>query len=159
MHRKANIFLSWCHQDRVPKDRLMADLQPALALFRDLDIRWWEDSHLSCGEEFAARILDRVDEADFGLLLLSPRYFVRPFIRTHELPRFAGAHADRGSLPVALTPLPIGEEYDLGGVERQMVFTLDGRAFAQMRGPGRQIFANRLAESIRRRILGEDRYR
>lgn len=104
--------------------------------------------------------MDRLDEADFGLLLLSPRFFGRPFIRRHELPRFAGPRRDKGALPVALSPLPEpGPELDLGGVERQVVFTYDGKSFADLSGARRTRFANELAAAIRRRGNGENGYR
>ncbi|MGH3803391.1 MAG: hypothetical protein ACRDTD_25340, partial [Pseudonocardiaceae bacterium] len=78
---RTRIFASWCHQDKALKEALLRDLLPALGLFTDLDVEWWEDSHLTCGEELTAGIVDRLDEADFGLLLLSTRFFDRPFIQ------------------------------------------------------------------------------
>jgi hypothetical protein len=157
---RTRIFLSWCHLDKVLKEALLRDLLPALGLFTDLDVEWWEDSHLTCGEELTAGIVDRLDEADYGLLLLSTRYPRRPFIQQHELPRFAGSRADKGSLPVALSPLPaIGPELDLGGVERQLVFTRDGKSFAELSGAQRTGFANDLAAAIRRRAHSLSGYR
>ena len=157
---RTRIFLSWCHQNKALKEALLRDLLPALGVFTDLDVEWWEDSHLSCGEELTAGILDRLDEADFGLLLLSTRYFGRLFIQQHELPRFAGPCADKGALPVALSPLPaFGPEHDLGGVERQLVFTRNGKSFAELSGAQRTSFANDLAAAIRRRALSLNGYR
>ncbi|MGH3673409.1 MAG: hypothetical protein ACRDSH_22750 [Pseudonocardiaceae bacterium] len=46
---RARIFLSWCHQDRALKVALLRDLLPALGVFTDFDVEWWEDSHLTCG--------------------------------------------------------------------------------------------------------------
>jgi hypothetical protein len=154
------VFLSWCHQDAALKRALLEELLPALRIFTDFKVQWWEDSHLTCGEELAPGIVDRLDEADFGLLLLSGRYFGRPFIREYELPRFTGPHADKGALPVALSPLPaFGPEIDLGGVERRVVFTREGRSFAELSGAQRKSFANDLAASIRRRALSLNGYR
>ena len=156
---RTRIFLSWCHQDKALKVALLRDLLPALGVFTDLDVEWWEDSHLTCGAELTAGIVDRLDDADFGLLLLSTRFFGRPFIRKHELPRFAGPRADKGSLPVALSPLPAGPECNLGGVERQLVFTRDAKSFAELSGARRTSFANDLAAAIRRRALSLNGYR
>lgn len=154
------IFLSWCHQDEALKERLLRDLLPALGLFTDLSVQWWEDSHLLCGEQLTPSILARIEEADYGLLLLSTRYLGRPFVRRHELPRFAGPAADRGALPVALSPLPArGPDRDLGGVQDQLVFTLDGRSFGELTGHRRVEFANELADAIRRRARGDAGYR
>ena len=107
-----------------------------------------------------AGIVDRLDVAAFGLLLLSTRFFGRPFIQKHELPRFAGPRADKGALPVALSPLPaFGPELNLGGVERQLVFTRDAKSFAELSGAQRTSFANDLAAAIRRRALSLNGYR
>lgn len=154
------VFLSWSHQDRGLKKALLRDLVPALRVMRDLRIEWWEDVHLTCGEELLPGILDRLDEADYGLLLLSNRYFGSEFIGRYELPRFAGDAADKGSLPVLLDQLPgFGPSWDLRGVEHQVVFHLEGRSFAELRTARRTEFANRLAGSIRRRLLKLDGYR
>lgn len=156
---RMRIFLSWCHQDKALKEALLRDLLPALGVFTDLDVEWWEDNRLTCGEELTAGIVNRLDEADFGLLLLSTRFFGRPFIQQHELLRFAGPRADKGPLPVALSPLPAGPECNLGGVERQVVFTWNGKSFAELSGARRTSFANDLAAAIRRRALSLNGYR
>ncbi|HET9255136.1 MAG TPA: hypothetical protein VFO16_08030 [Pseudonocardiaceae bacterium] len=160
---RTRIFLSWCHQDRKLKVALLDVLLPALGVFTDFTVDWWEDSHLTCGEELTPGIVGRLDEADFGLLLLSTPFFSRPFIQQHELPRFAGPRADKESLPVALSPLPAfgpsHPEIDLGGIERQVVFTQDGKSFAELSGAQRMRFANDLAAAIRRRALSLNGYR
>ncbi|MGQ0773923.1 MAG: hypothetical protein ACT4NY_05820, partial [Pseudonocardiales bacterium] len=53
------IFLSWCHQDKALKVALLRDLLPALGVFTDFDVEWWEDSHLTCGEELTPAIVER----------------------------------------------------------------------------------------------------
>lgn len=151
------LFLSWSHRDLGLKEALLRDLVPALRAVRDVRIEWWEDSHLTCGEQLLPGILDRLGEAGYGLLLLSNRYFGSEFIERYELPRFVGAAADKGALPVLLDRLPgFGPSWDLRGVEHQVVFQLDGRSFAERRGTRRTEFANRLADSVRRRMLGLD---
>jgi len=154
------IFLSWAHVDKRLKNALLADLLPALGLLLDVSVEWWQDSHLTCGEDLTLGIVDRLNEADFGLLLLSTRYFGRSFIQRHELPRFAGAGADKEALPVALSPLPSNNlGWDLRGIERQVVFTHAGKSFAELSAAKRTIFANDLAAAIRRRLLGLNGYR
>jgi len=152
--RRSRIFLSWCYQDRALKEALLRDLLPALGVFTDLGVEWWEDSHLTSGEDLTAGIIDRLDEVDFGLLLLSTRYFGRPFIQKHELPRFVGPLADKGSLLVALGPLPaFGPHWNIAGIESRAVFSQADRSFAELSGARRTRFANELAAGIRRRIL------
>jgi hypothetical protein len=152
--RSVRVVLSWCHRDRRLKEALLRDLLPALGLFRDLEVQWWEDSHLTCGEDFSDGIVERFGEADFGLLLLTSPYLTRPFIRQHELPLFAGPGAVKGALPVALGPLPpLSSTRDLGGIERQMIFGLEKGSYAELSGVKRTIFANELADAIRVRVL------
>jgi hypothetical protein len=154
------IFLSWAHLDGKLKVALLRDLLPALGLLRDVRIEWWEDSHLTCGEKLLPGIIDRLGETDYGLLLLSPRYFGSSFIAEHELPRFAGTGADKKALPVALSPLPgYGPGWNLRGVEHQVVFTKDGKSFAELSGAKRTIFANELAAAVQRQLFGRNGYR
>jgi hypothetical protein len=153
------IFLSWCHRDKPAVHALVHDLRPTLRLFTDLKVEWWQDSHLMCGEEFTPAIRDRIDEADFGLLLVSSHYLASTFIRDHELPRFSGPDADRGPLPVKLTPLPpFSSAYDFGGLDKLNMFSLDGKAYTETRANRRTDFTNHLAEAIRRRALGMNGY-
>lgn len=154
------LFLSWAHVDKALKTALLDDLVPALQCFSDIRFTWWEDCHLTPGEELLPAILDRLGECDFGLLLLTGRYFGSRFIREHELPRFAGPHADKQALPVRLAPLIDRSVLpDLGGVEKLTDFTHEGKSFAELRGPQRRIFANGCATAIRRRVLGLNGYR
>lgn len=155
----ARIFLSWCHRDKASVDALLHDLRPTLRLFSDLKIEWWQDSHLMCGEDFEPAIRDRIDEADFGLLLVTPHYLASQFIREHELPRFSGSAADRAPLPVKLTPLPpFGPAYDFGGLDKLKMFSLGDKAFTEISRHRRTDFSNRLAEAIRLRALGQNGY-
>lgn len=157
---RVRIFLSWCHRDKARKEALLFDLEPALGLLADLRVEWWEDSHLTCGERLMPGILDRLHEAEFGLLLVSPHYLKSQFIQEHELPRFVGTGADKAALPVKLTPIPsYGRTHDLSGLDQLVVFDRDGKSFAEMTGVRRTLFANDLAESIRRRILNQNGYR
>ncbi len=56
----SGIFLSWAHRDRKLREALLADLLPALGMLRDIRVEWWEDSHLSCGEDLTPGIVERL---------------------------------------------------------------------------------------------------
>ncbi len=154
------LFLSWTHADEALKVALLDDLLPALGSFSDVRFEWWEDSHLTPGERLLPGILDRLDECDFGVLLVSGRYFGRPFIRRHELPRFAGPSADKAAIPVRLGPLVDRTANPaLGGVEDLIDFARDGKSFAELAGARRRQFALDCATAIRRRALNLNGYR
>ena len=150
-----HLFLSWAHADQRAKAALTALLIDNLSILSGVDLRWWEDSHLRIGDDWRRRILARLDECDYGVLLLSPAFYASTFITDHELPRFAGDVAVKGALPVALKPVPLDGSRDLHGVDRHQIFTADGRAFTETRGHGRERFVLDLATAIRARVLAD----
>ena len=136
------LFLSWCHTDQRMKDTLTALLTPNLRILRGVELQWWEDSDLHIGEDWRRRILARLGECDYGVLL-------------HERPHFGGELAAKGALPVALKQVPLDGSRDLHGVDRHQIFTAGGRAFAQLRGSDRDRFAVNLATAVRARVLAD----
>jgi TIR domain len=149
------LFLSWCHADRQAKDALTALLTPNLQILRGVDLQWWEDSDIRIGEDWRRKILARLDECDYGVLLLSPGFYASRFITEDELPHFVGEVAVKGALPVALKRVPLDGSRDLHGVDRHQIFTSGGRAFAELSGSGRDRFAVDLATAIRARVLAD----
>jgi hypothetical protein len=150
------LFLSWCHSDRRAKDALVGPLLQHLRILRGLDVQWWEDSHLQIGEQWRRKILARLKECDYGVLLLSPAFFGSPFILEEELPWFVGERAVKGALPVGLRPLPLDGTRELAGVDRHQIFTDDqGRFFTETRGAVRERFVLELATAIQERIMSE----
>lgn len=149
----ASLFLSWCHQDIDAKQALLDQVQ--LDCLAGARLSWWEDSHLRLGEDWRRQILGRLDDCDYGLLLLSPSFFSRRFILEEELPRLLGPGVDK-VLPVMLKRVPLDGSRDLHGVETRQVFTgAGGRCFTETRGPGRERFTLDLATEIRRRVLSD----
>jgi hypothetical protein len=150
-----HLFLSWAHADQRAKDALIGLLATNLRILSGMDLRWWEDSDILVGEDWRRRILARLDECDYGVLLLSPAFYASGFITGQELPRFIGDLATKGALPVALKRVPLDGSRDLHGVDRHQVFTMNGRAFDELRGNGRERFALDLATAIRARVLAD----
>lgn len=149
------VFLSWCHTDQRAKDALVTSLLDELNILSDVEVCWWEDSHLLVGEQWRRAILARLDECDYGLLLLSPAFLASRFISEHELPHFVGPDAVRGALPVGLKRVPLDGSRVLHGVDEHQMFTLGGRFFTQTRGSARERFAQDLATAVRARMLGD----
>jgi hypothetical protein len=153
------ILLSWCHRDKLAVTALLDDLRPTLRIFTDVKVEWWQDSDLMCGEEFTSAIEHRIDEADLGLLLVTPHYLASEFITTHELPRFVGPAADKGAIPVKLKPLPpFGPAYNFRGLDKLNIFSLNNKAYTETSRNRSTDFSNKLAEAIRRRALGLNGY-
>lgn len=158
--RTLRLFLSWSHKDRVLKTQLVDDrLIDELGILTGLKVEWWEDSHIHPGEDIQDQVAANIDEADMAVALLSRAYFSSAFIKAYELPRFTGAAAERGIMPVALRRILFDGSRDYRGVDKLRVFDLDGRAFSELRGNGRDEFGQELASEIRRRGLGLGGYR
>lgn len=161
-----SLFLSWCHTDRAAKDALIEPLLTNLRILGGVELRWWEDSHINIGEDWRGRIVARLSECDYGVLLLSPGFFASEFITDHELPAFVGPGAVKGAgragragkaLPVGLKRFPLDGTRTLHGVDRHQIFTLgpSGRFFSETRGADRERFALDLATAIQNRILSD----
>src|SRR5664279_1779446 len=96
------LFLSWCHVDEADKSKLVELLRRNLKILADRDFSWWEDSHIAVGDVWRRGILSRMEECDYGVMLLSPGFFASDFILTEELPHFVGSAAAKLALPVML---------------------------------------------------------
>lgn len=154
------VFLSWAKQDEPLKNDLLDRLVPNLKILRNIRFEFWEMSDLRCGEEFEPAILDRLDECDAGLQLLSPAFFASSFIKEHETPVFCGPAARRTALPVALRTVPLDPRtWDLQGIDRLQIHYLEGRAYVTLTGHRRDEFAQRLAERVRDRLLERPAWR
>lgn len=151
------LFLSWSHDDESAKEALVTLLRINLRILRDVELTWWEDSHLLVGDEWRRELLARLDRCDFGVLLLSPRYFGNDFIVNEELPHFAGPRRIKGALPVWLERVPLAGRRELGGVQDLQIFTPSAgpRHFIETSGAGRRRFVQELATAIRDRVLAD----
>lgn len=148
----AKLFLSWCHRNETLKAELLDLLKPRLKILGDVSVLWWEDSDIEIGEPFRRAILKRLDEADYGLQLLSVEFFASDFIVSEELPPFVSGA--KPALPVGLCRFPLDGTFDLQGIDALQIYTLEGKFFSELRGHRRQDFATGLATKIRSRILG-----
>lgn len=152
----ARLFLSYCHADLIEKRDLVRRLSPRLHLLAGVRLEWWEDSLLETGVRWHDGILKRLGESDYGLLLLSLDFCASKFITQHELPFYVGPTARRGALPVALKKVPLDGSFELHGVQAHQVFSLEGKAFAELtRSYQKDQFATDLAAQIQTRILAD----
>ena len=150
------LFLSWARTDMVAKDALIGPLLDHLKILSDVEVEWWEDSHLQMGVEWRRELLARLDGCDYGVLLLSPAFLGSSFILEEELPQFVGDGSTKGALPVALKQVPLDGTRKLAGMGDLQVFRDgEGRCFTQTRGAVRERFVLDLATAIRRRLVSE----
>jgi len=139
-----NLFVCYAREDSVDVQNLRDVLDPLLQGSADYQFSNWSDHAILPGE-FWAREIDRaLDQAHFGLLLVSERFFKSEFINSVELPKLL---AKSIVVPVALNDISLVGSNDLkilGG--RQIFFDSENRAFNQCRD--REHFARELFEKI-----------
>ena len=151
------LFISWAAHDRARKESLISLLAPRLQLL-DIQFTLWSFEHIVAGHNADSRIVGQVEEADYGLCLLSPNYLVRPYILEKELPEFVAPTrvSENRFIPIALVPFgqfAPGRELP-AGIQGSWVTHLDSRAFSDMNGlRGRERFADHVATEVHRRIL------
>src|ERR1700678_2075401 len=105
----------------------------------------------------APEISTRIRNCDYGLLLLSPDYFISGFVLKNELPFFVGPERTKGALPVALRRVPPDGSRYLHGTEQTWIFpyneSLDAKSYSQLsRSADRERFASQLATQMSLRI-------
>jgi TIR domain len=150
--RSIRIMVSYADRNAALRAGLLDRLRPNLSCLRDVEIDLWYDRDLYTGDEITPEVIRRIDDCDFGLLLLSAEYFESRYIARYELPRFVGPTADRPSIPVDLGGLVLEDNSrDYRGIERRLIFQHHGRSYR--RTPDRYDFATELATQIHRRIL------
>lgn len=76
------VFISYSHEDVIEKQRLMTFLKP---LERSGKINIWQDLKLQAGVKVQQEILDKLDEADIVIMLVSQDFIGSDFIYDHEL--------------------------------------------------------------------------
>lgn len=128
-------FVSYARKDNLVKTKLVESLQLHLNLSKDLEFRRWQDADILLGKGWHEAIAEAVKNVDTGLMLLSPAFFASETIRKEELPDLL--EKNLGVLPVLLKPLDFGK-MDLSAFNDLQVFTLNGKAFSQMRGAAQQ---------------------
>ncbi|MEQ8276779.1 MAG: toll/interleukin-1 receptor domain-containing protein [Deltaproteobacteria bacterium] len=98
----ARIFVSYSHQDRAWKSRVVSYIDAA-----DLDT--WDDDDIEVGADWFGRIRGAIGAADAAVLLISPDFLRSKFVREHEMPRLLGERSNRGMkiFPIIVRPSPL----------------------------------------------------
>ena len=103
-------FVSYAHADIAMCHELLTHLD---FLKRVHGITLWTDDDIRAGDHWDSRIRDAIQESDFFLLLISPRWLSRPYIQEEEIPAIhARATAtERPVIAIILTRCSWDEEY------------------------------------------------
>lgn len=82
------VFVSYSHDDRAWLDRFREMLGPVLGRY---SVDLWADDHIRSGERWERVIGEALDEADLGLLLVTPAYLKSSFSWEVEVPALLAA--------------------------------------------------------------------
>lgn len=127
----AAFFVSYARADASHAGKLLDLLRPLWKTSAEISFRPWRDTAILPGERWKEEIGLALEEADFGLLLLSPEFFASDFITKEELTPLL---AKPMVIPVMLHPIVFGGAMNLCGVEDHQVFRDEaGRAFSECR--------------------------
>ena len=132
-------------------------LTPRLQIDRRIDFSVWSDDLILVGQPWDGEIRRAMAEADFALLLLSPAFLSRGYVRKVELPTLLAATAT-AVMPVGLRRVDF-DRCDAGGLEARQVYrwldprTADHRWFSELGGENRERFCDGLAAEISELLL------
>ncbi len=145
-------FVSYAHDDEPLVNDFLRLMKPRSASLRQCTFDAWTDHRIVVGQDWRREIDTAIEEADFGMLLISPSFLSSPFIAEVELPALL-ARKDALIVPVGLEAVNI-EKADLKGLELLQIFLLrlrgqiDPRWFSQLGGNNLKRFCDELIEQM-----------
>jgi hypothetical protein len=148
-------FVSYARDDSALVDRFLEVLRPRCSTRRDVEIALWTDRMVVAGQDWGRSIAAALEQADFGLLCVSPSFLASAFVAEVELPALTAS--DRIVIPLALEPLAL-EALDLKGLELLQIFhfrpprAARGRSFDECRGVDAKRFCDELVGEIVQRL-------
>lgn len=129
--KEINIFVSYSHESSKSAldfvDRLKDKLNPSKNFIFNL----WIDRQLEIGSDWEESILEKANNADFGLVLVSRSLLRSSFVIEKELPFFMGESLYK-LVPVLLSDVDFTRN-DLMGIEPQQIFRLDHKRLNEPR--------------------------
>jgi hypothetical protein len=129
--KKVNVFISYAHKNKKSANELLDKLGELLAPSKSYTFDLWIDKYIEVGEKWQERILTARDEADIGLLFISPAFLSSKFINEKELPVFIGDEA-KPMIPLMLSKVDF-DRHDLKGLEEYQIFCLNSKKFKESR--------------------------
>lgn len=147
--RKVRDFLSYAHADSADVTRPTGLLDPLLTAAADFHFERWSDHQIRLGKPWRGEIDQALEQCDFGLMLVSPRFVASTFIGEKEVPPLLRKSI---VIPVALHEIPFDGSLRLWGMEQLQFFLHENQPFDYFeRERDQRAFANQLF----RRLLQE----
>ena len=153
MRRRVRFFVSYARLNQGLASDLVERLTQQFRPSRNYDYALWRDTALLVGEDWDRDIRVALDEAEVGLLLISPSFIGSTYIAKVEIP----ALLQRTVLPVLLESVNPTRQ-DMHGLETKQIFglpvqgRLHRRAFADCSPKDRRRFVEMLFDQIERRL-------
>lgn len=103
--QRTKLFVSYSHKDSIWLEELRPHLK-SLALEKDFDTLFWDDTQIKAGSDWMAEIGQALDAAKVAILLISKHFLSSDFITSKELPSLLTAAKQNNTLilPIILSP-------------------------------------------------------
>lgn len=148
--RNIKLFGSYAHLDDPAASEVMNKLFVHLQSAKGFTFSLWTDRRLLLGEKWDPEIKAAMEQSDGGLLMVSPAFLSRDYIRSIELPYYLGK-PDKAALPVLLSPVDF-DRMNLLGLEHIQLFRLKGKAHSELGPQERDEFIFELFKAVYDRI-------
>ncbi|GGW75548.1 toll/interleukin-1 receptor domain-containing protein [Alteromonas halophila] len=154
--KQISVFVSYAHRNKKLAVEFLDLLEELLLPSRHYQFDLWFDNYIDVGEKWREQILDSLEKADIGLLLVSPAFLASPFISESELPAFIGENA-KPMLPVMLSKIDF-EKHDLKGLGEYQLYRYEDkklsapRAYSELKKKRREQFAWEVFQLIHKKL-------
>jgi len=103
----ADVFISYSHEDKVWKERVVKFMNVMKQADR-FNYSSWHDREIDLGKHWPEEINAAIDQATVALLLISADFLQSPFILEHEVPKFKERekNGELVLIPLLLRPCP-----------------------------------------------------
>ena len=154
--KQVSVFVSYAHRNKKLAVEFLDQLEELLLPSKDYQFDLWFDNYIDVGEKWREQILDSLDKADTGLLLVSPAFLASQFISESELPAFIGDNA-KPMLPVMLSKVDF-DKHDLKGLQEYQVYRYEDkklsapRAYSELKKKRREQFVWEVFQLIHEKL-------
>ena len=149
-------FVSYAHDDAAKAKEFLGIFSNHASTSGKYNFKKWLDDDIIVGDDWEKQIEDAIKNCDFGLFLLSAKFFNSTFISEKELKKFIHKNEDgsirylKSFVPVALKS--INPDGDLKGLEKVQIFYYNEKCFLEVAGDNKEKFAIVLVKKIEQKL-------